>query len=70
MFWCECVKSPQNRGHGFEQERLLFREDRAQVQNETILLYTIYRGMYETLGRSQAELLHGLKRIASERRGA
>ncbi len=26
-------------------------------------VYAIYRDLYETLGRSQVELLHGLKRI-------
>jgi ribulose kinase len=26
-------------------------------------VYPIYRGLYETLGRSQVELLHGLKRV-------
>jgi L-ribulokinase len=31
-------------------------------------VYAIYRGLYETLGRSQVELLHGLKRIRTERR--
>jgi L-ribulokinase len=30
-------------------------------------VYGIYRGLYETLGRSQVELLHGLKRIRTER---
>jgi L-ribulokinase len=28
----------------------------------------VHRGLYETLGRSQVELLHGLKRIRNERR--
>ena len=31
-------------------------------------VYAIHRGLYETLGRSQVELLHGLKRIRNERR--
>jgi L-ribulokinase len=31
-------------------------------------VYAIYRDLYETLGRSQVELLHGLKRIHTERR--
>jgi L-ribulokinase len=31
-------------------------------------VYEIHRGLYETLGRSQVELLHGLKRIRNERR--
>jgi L-ribulokinase len=31
-------------------------------------VYAIYRALYETLGRSQVELLHGLKRIHTERR--
>jgi L-ribulokinase len=31
-------------------------------------VYEVYRGLYETLGRSQADLLHGLKRIRAERR--
>lgn len=30
-------------------------------------VYAIYRSLYETLGSSQVELLHGLKRIRSER---
>jgi L-ribulokinase len=33
-------------------------------------VYAIYRELYETLGRSRAELLHGLKRIRNERRAA
>jgi L-ribulokinase len=33
-------------------------------------VYALYRSLYETLGRSQAELLHGLKRIRNERRAA
>ena len=33
-------------------------------------VYGIYRALYESLGRSQGELLHGLKRIRSERRAA
>jgi L-ribulokinase len=33
-------------------------------------VYAIYRSLYETLGRSQVELLHGLKRIRTERRAA
>jgi L-ribulokinase len=31
-------------------------------------VYEIYRGLYEMLGRSQAELLHGLKRIRTNER--
>jgi L-ribulokinase len=31
-------------------------------------VYDIYRSLYETLGRSQVELLHGLKRIRTETR--
>jgi len=31
-------------------------------------VYAIYRSLYETLGRSQVELLHGLKRIRTDRR--
>jgi L-ribulokinase len=34
-------------------------------------VYAIYRDLYETLGRSQVGLLHGLKRIrANQRRGS
>jgi L-ribulokinase len=33
-------------------------------------VYAIYRGLYERLGRTEVELLHGLKRIRSERRAA
>ena len=29
-------------------------------------VYAIYRRLYETLGRSEVELLHGLKRIRAE----
>jgi len=29
-------------------------------------VYAIYRSLYDTLGRSQVELLHGLKRIRTE----
>jgi L-ribulokinase len=32
-------------------------------------VYEIYREMYELLGRSRVELLHGLKRIRTERKG-
>jgi hypothetical protein len=32
-------------------------------------VYAIYRDLYETLGRSQVDLLHGLKRIRTERQG-
>ncbi len=38
-----------------------------QVYDE---VYAMYRALYETLGRSQVELLHGLKRIRNERRSA
>jgi L-ribulokinase len=31
-------------------------------------VYAMYRGLYDTLGRTQVELLHGLKRIGNERR--
>jgi L-ribulokinase len=31
-------------------------------------VYVIYRDLYETLGRSQVELLHGLKRIRTDQR--
>jgi L-ribulokinase len=31
-------------------------------------VYDVYRRLYETLGRSQAELLHGLKRVRAEQR--
>jgi L-ribulokinase len=31
-------------------------------------VYAIYRDLYETLGRSQVELLHGLKRIRTDQR--
>ncbi|MGH2867609.1 MAG: ribulokinase, partial [Solirubrobacteraceae bacterium] len=31
-------------------------------------VYEIYRSLYETLGRSQVQLLHGLKRIRTETR--
>jgi L-ribulokinase len=31
-------------------------------------VYGVYRSLYETLGRSQVDLLHGLKRIRNERR--
>jgi L-ribulokinase len=31
-------------------------------------VYDVYRRLYETLGRSQVELLHGLKRIRTEQR--
>ncbi|MGD0452485.1 MAG: ribulokinase [Solirubrobacteraceae bacterium] len=31
-------------------------------------VYAVYRGLYERLGRSDVELLHGLKRIYTERR--
>ena len=31
-------------------------------------VYAIYRSLYETLGRSEVELLHGLKRIRAERK--
>ena len=30
-------------------------------------VYAIYRSLYDLLGRSQVELLHGLKRIRTER---
>jgi L-ribulokinase len=33
-------------------------------------VYAIYRSLHDTLGRSQVELLHGLKRIRTERRAA
>ncbi len=33
-------------------------------------VYEIYRSLYETLGITQVQLLHGLKRIATESRGA
>jgi L-ribulokinase len=33
-------------------------------------VYDIYSGLHDTLGRSQVEWLHGLKRIRSERRGS
>jgi L-ribulokinase len=33
-------------------------------------VYAIYHGLYETLGRTQVELLHGLKRIRVERSNA
>ncbi|MGI8507550.1 MAG: ribulokinase [Solirubrobacteraceae bacterium] len=33
-------------------------------------VYAIYRSLYETLGSSQVELLHGLKRLRTERRAA
>ncbi len=33
-------------------------------------VYAIYRSLYELLGSTQAELLHGLKRIRTERRAA
>jgi L-ribulokinase len=33
-------------------------------------VYAIYREVYETLGRTQAELLHGLKRIRTNQRRA
>jgi L-ribulokinase len=33
-------------------------------------VYAIYRSLYETLGRSQVELLHELKRIRTERTAA
>ena len=32
-------------------------------------VYAVYRDLYETLGRSQVELLHGLKRIRTEIQG-
>jgi L-ribulokinase len=32
-------------------------------------VYAIYRSLYDTLGRTQVELLHGLKRIRSRSRG-
>jgi L-ribulokinase len=38
-----------------------------QVYDE---VYDVYRSMYETLGRSQVELLHRLKRIRNQRRAA
>jgi L-ribulokinase len=38
-----------------------------QVYDE---VYAVYRALYETLGRSQVELLHGLKRIRNDRRRA
>jgi L-ribulokinase len=31
-------------------------------------VYAIYRTLYDTLGRSQVELLHGLKRIRTTER--
>jgi L-ribulokinase len=31
-------------------------------------VYGIYRRLYDTLGRTQAELLHGLKRIRTQER--
>jgi hypothetical protein len=31
-------------------------------------VYAIYRDLYETLGRSQVGLLHGLKRIRTDQR--
>ena len=33
-------------------------------------VYEIYRRLYELLGRSEVRLLHDLKRIRTERRGA
>ena len=33
-------------------------------------VYAIYRSLYERLGRSEADLLHGLKRIYTERRAS
>jgi len=33
-------------------------------------VYAVYRNLYQTLGHSQVELLHGLKRIRTERRAA
>jgi L-ribulokinase len=30
-------------------------------------VYAIYRTLYDTLGRSEVELLHGLKKIRAER---
>ncbi len=33
-------------------------------------VYAVYRSLYERLGRSDAELLHGLKRIYTERRAS
>ncbi len=33
-------------------------------------VYDLYRPLYDTLGRSQVEVLHGLKRIRNERRAA
>jgi L-ribulokinase len=33
-------------------------------------VYRVYRELYESLGRAQVELLHGLKRIRTERRAA
>jgi L-ribulokinase len=33
-------------------------------------VYEIYRGLYDMLGRSHVELLHGLKRIRTERRAS
>jgi L-ribulokinase len=33
-------------------------------------VYAIYRGLHDMVGRSQVELLHGLKRIRTERRAA
>jgi L-ribulokinase len=33
-------------------------------------VYALYRSLYDTLGHSQVELLHGIKRIMRERRAA
>jgi L-ribulokinase len=45
-------------------------EPDAEAQAIYDRVYAIYRGLYELLGRSNVELLHGLKHIYTERRAA
>ena len=45
-------------------------EPEADAQAVYDQVYAIYRSLYERLGRTEAELLHGLKRIHSERRAS
>ena len=43
---------------------------RAASRGDLRRVYAIYRSLYELLGSSQAELLHGLKRIRDRERRA
>jgi L-ribulokinase len=45
-------------------------EPDAEARSVYDRVYAIYRSLYERLGRSDAQLLHGLKRIYTERRAS